>query len=197
MLTTLVLSAGACSDDGRQLAEPQEWQTTTTRPLPPTSAPDQELSASGVVLSSPDFAAGAMAPVDATCSGANRSPGLAWSSPEATIGELALALIDQTDPESPVLLWLVAGIEPSVTELAPGEVPTGAVETLNDYGQPGWGNPCLETISDGLRDLQFRLYLLDTPAGIQAGAAGNEAWDVVSASATDSASILMRVDAAL
>lgn len=184
----------ACSGDGRDLAEAQDWQTTTTRPPPPTSALSSEVSTSGVELSSPEFEPGAPAPADVTCAGANRSPALEWTPVSPDIGELAIALIDQTEPESPLLLWLVTGIEPEVSSLAPGDVPEPAVETLNDYGQPGWGNPCLESANNGLRDLQFRLYLLDTPAGIQALAPGNEAWDIVVASAVDSASLLMRIE---
>lgn len=188
---------GACSGDGRDLAEAQDWQTTTTRPPPPTSAPASEVSAGGVELSSPEFEPGAPAPLDVTCAGANRSPALDWTGVPADIGEMAVALIDQTDPENPLLLWLITGIEPGEDGLVAGQVPGTAVETLNDYGQPGWGNPCLESANNGLRDLQFRLYLLDTPAGIKASAPGNEAWDIVVASAIDSASVLMRIEAAV
>lgn len=196
-LLALTALAGACSSDGRDLAEAQDWQTTTTRPPPPTSAPAREVSTSGVELTSPEFEPGAPAPTDVTCAGANRSPALEWTPVPPDIGELALALIDQTEPDKPLLLWLITGIDPSMTSLAPGDVPDPAVETLNDYGQPGWGNPCLESANNGLRDLQFRLYLLDTPAGIQALAPGNEAWDIVVASAVDSASLLMSIEGAI
>jgi phosphatidylethanolamine-binding protein (PEBP) family uncharacterized protein len=197
LLAVALLLATACARDGRDLAEAQDWQTTTTRPPPPTSAPNSEVGTTGVGLTSPEFAPGDLAPIDATCGGANRAPALSWTDLPVNIGELAVGLIDQTDPENPVLLWLIVGIEPSSSGIAAGEIPGDSVETLNDYGQPGYGNPCLETANDGLRDLQFRLYLMETPTGIQSGAAGNESWDIVVASASDSASLLMRIEASV
>jgi len=102
-------------------------------------------------------------------------------------------LSDQTDPSQPLLLWMMAGLDPEAGVLAQGNQPPGAFETLNDYGQPGWGNPCLESFQNGRRDLQFRLYSLNQPSGISTGAPGNVAWDQLAALATDSASILMRI----
>ncbi|MGI9596917.1 MAG: YbhB/YbcL family Raf kinase inhibitor-like protein, partial [Acidimicrobiales bacterium] len=187
MLSTRLLAAlvvfgfvvAACADDGRDLTAPAEWQTTTTRPLPPTSAPDQEISESGLTLTSPAFAPGDEVPVSATCAGQNVFPDLAWSGVSSTAVELAVTLSDQTDPENPLLLWLMAGIDPSNTGLSAGTMPVGAFETLNDYGNPGYGTPCLESFSDGRRDIQFRLHVLTQPSGIAPGDPGNEAWATV------------------
>lgn len=189
--TTLI----GCSTDGRALAEPDLGQTTTTRPPPPTSAPPNEESETGLVLSSPDFEPGEAPPVDATCAGANRWPGLEWSGVSDLASELAISLTNQTNPEEPLLLWLVAGISPEETGMAPGVLPAGAFETLNDYGNQGWGNPCVESFSDGSADMQFRLHILEQPSGLAPGGAGNEAWDTLNAAATDSASVLMRTEA--
>ena len=176
------------------MSEPRPDQTTTTRPPPPTSAPGQLEGRDGLKVFSSDFAPGDPAPVDATCGGANQPPDIGWEGVPAGTSELAVALIDQTDPDAPLLLWLVVGIPPATAGLVDGELPDEAAATLNDYGQVGWGNPCFETLNQGTRDLQFRLYVMATPTGIQAGAAGNEAWDIVAASANDSASYLMRLD---
>ncbi len=189
--------AAACASDGRELAEGRSWQTTTTRPLPPTSAPPQSEGATGLLLTSPDFEPGGLAPLDATCAGANLPPSLEWnlagSAPTDT-AEWAVSLSDQTDPENPLLLWLVVGIEPTVGQLVSGDLGL-ADETLNDYGQLGYGNPCIETLSAGRRDLQFRIYALAQSSGIEPGAPGNESWDRVAAMANDSATLLMQVDA--
>ena len=195
-LLALVLATSACASDGKELADALPWQTTTTRPLPPTSAPDQSVGIDGMELSSPDFAAGADAPALATCeSGTNLHPAFEWSNlPENTI-ELGITLSDQTDPENPLLLWLMAGLNPSSGSLAQGDLPPGAFETLNDYGQPGWGNPCIESFNTGRRDLQFRLYALDRNSDISPGAPGNTAWDELAARSIDSATLLMRIDA--
>jgi phosphatidylethanolamine-binding protein (PEBP) family uncharacterized protein len=193
-LASLAL-AGACASDGRELADPQPWQTTTTRPLPPTSAPAQQVSDSGLALTSPDFDPGGPAPVDATCAGDNVHPALRWDGTPADAVELAITLSDQTDPSVPVLVWLAAGIDPGVTSLAAGELPAGAVETTNDYGITGWGGPCLEDLGSGPRQLQFRIHALGTPSELTPGFPGNEAWDRVEAGALDTASVLMTVTA--
>jgi phosphatidylethanolamine-binding protein (PEBP) family uncharacterized protein len=194
-VAAVALAAGACASDGRELAEPRPWQTTTTRPLPPTSAPPQQAGVTGLTLTSADFAPGGAVPVDATCAGANIHPALRWSGTPAEAVELAITLSDQTDPAEPVLVWLAAGIDPGVTSLAAGELPPGAVETTNDYGITGWGSPCLENLGQGERHLQFRLHALGTTSQLTAGYPGNEAWDLVEAQAVDSASLLMTVTA--
>ncbi len=193
--SSALLALTGCASDGRELADARPWQTTTTRPLPPTSAPDQSEGVTGITLSSPDFAPGDFAPIDATCGGSNQPPSLEWAGPADGTAEWAISLSDQTDPSNPLLLWLVVGLGPSVTSLDAATAQS-AVETLNDYGQLGYGNPCVETLANGVRDLQFRLYSLSAPSGIAAGDPGNEAWDRVAAGANDSATLLMKVDAA-
>lgn len=199
LIVSVAVAAAACASDGRELAEPSPDLTTTTRPLPPTSAPDIEESETGLVLTSPDFAPGAIAPQTATCAGGNSWPTLEWTNVPASAAELAITLTNQTNPDEPLLLWLVAGISPTETALLAGQLPAGAFETLNDYGNQGYGSPCIETIGEeaaGPVDLQFRLYVLEQPSGLAGGGPGNEAWDTLSAAATDSASVLMRVGAA-
>ena len=190
----LVLFASACAGDGRELRETQVWQTTTTRPSPPTSAPDQETASSGLALSSPAFLPGGQLPESATCAGGNIFPELLWSDVPPLGIELVLTLSDQTDPTQPVLLWQLAGIEPDLGRLEAGKIPVGAFETLNDFGNPGFGLPCLETMAEGTRDLQFRLYVLTSPSGIAPGGDGSQAWQQVRTGALESASILARID---
>ncbi len=196
ILFSLAIASSACASDGRALADPQDWQTTTTRPPPPTSAPPQQEGESGLTLFSPDFEPGGRVPAIARCDGANRFPNLAWTDIDASLGagELAITLSDQTDPKEPLLLWLMAGIDPGVTNINSGTFPNdGAVETLNDYGQPGYGNPCLETFQSGSRDLQFRLYVLPQASGLEENAPGNESWDTLTAVSIESATLLMQI----
>ena len=107
--------------------------------------------------------------------------------------ELAITLSDQTDPTEPVLVWLAAGIDPSLTSLAAGALPQGAVEATNDYGLPGWGAPCLEALGSGNRQLQWRIHALTARSELTTGFPGNQAWDRVKAAAADSASLLMTI----
>ncbi len=147
-----------------------------------------------MAVTSPDFAAGGEAPSSTTCtSGVNLHPGFRWSDVPESAVELGITLSDQTDPENPLLLWLMAGLDPAPGGLTQGDLPAGAFETLNDYGQPGWGNPCIESFQTGRRDLQFRLYALDRPSDISPGAPGNTSWDELAARSIDSATILMRI----
>ena len=130
-----------------------------------------------MTINSPDSDPGGEAPALVTCAGPNLHPAFQWSGAPPQAVELGITLSDQTDPTNPLLLWLMAGLDPQAGVLAQGDLPTGAFETLNDYGQPGWGNPCLESFQTGRRDLQFRLYVLDQPSEISPGAPGNEASD--------------------
>lgn len=193
LVVALGLTAAGCADDGRTLSAPADWQTTTTRPLPPTSAPDQEIGPSGLTLTSPLFGPGEDIPASATCAGENLFPDLMWSAVPAEAIELAITMSDQTDPDNPLLLWLMAGIEPSMGGLTGGVLPIGAFETLNDYGNPGYGTPCLDSFTDGRRDIQFRLHVLTQPSGIAPGDPGNEAWSTIKAGSVESASLLSHV----
>ena len=145
-------------------------------------------------LTSPLFAPGENIPLSATCADRNVFPDLAWVDVPPDAVELAVTLSDQTNPEEPLLLWLMAGINPTNNGLAAGTMPTGAFETLNDYGNPGYGTPCLESFADGRRDLQFRLHAMTEPSGIAPGDPGNEAWDTVRARSVETASLLARID---
>lgn len=196
-LSTTILLVTGCVNDGRELAAPTADQTTTTRPPPPTSAPLFENSSTGVALTSPDFEPGELVPISATCAGENVFPNLNWGNiPEGAV-ELAVTLADQTDPNEPLLLWLMAGIDPNVTGLESGRLPDqdpSAFETLNDYGNPGYGTPCLDTFSSGRRDIQFKLYILIASSEIQPGASGNDSWQTLRAASVESATLLARVD---
>lgn len=183
-----------CAADGRDLRETQAWQTTTTRQSPPTSAADSEVAPSGFSLTSPDFFPGGPIPDGATCAGGNVFPELIWTGVPPLGIELVLTLTDQTDPEDPVLLWQVAGIEPELGRIQAGVIPIGAFETLNDYGNPGYGLPCLETVAEGTRDLQFRLYVLSAPSGVAPGESSQAALRRVQTAALESAAVLARID---
>ena len=152
---------------------------------------------SGLTISSPDFEPGDPAPKDLTCDGKSVFPTLEWEGPLPANGkELALTLTDQTNPNEPLLLWLVAGLSPSTTQVNAGLVPDDAVETLNDYGKSGFGDPCIEADSAG-KDLQFRLHVLSAESGIKADAPGNEAYDQVTSLSIDSTAILVKLDSSV
>jgi Raf kinase inhibitor-like YbhB/YbcL family protein len=84
------------------------------------------------------------------CSGANKSPQLAWSgAPEGT-GSFTVTCLDPDAPTgSGFWHWTVANIPPNVTELpldagnpASGKMPAGAVTLRNDIGTNEYVGPC-------------------------------------------------------
>lgn len=84
------------------------------------------------------------------CVGKNQSPHLAWvHAPEGTQG-FAITLYDPDAPTgSGFWHWVVTDIPASVTELAAGAgapasglMPSGAIQSLTDFGTPGYGGPC-------------------------------------------------------
>ena len=190
-LASLTLLA-ACASDGRDLAAAQDWQTTTTRPPPPTAAVDDEPGVNGLRLTSPAFEPGGELPISATCAGENIFPDLSWGPVDPATVEIVVVLADQTDPKVPVLMWLLAGISADTTNLVAGVKPEGSIETTDDYGITGWGEPCLDSYASGKRDLQWLVYLLDRPSELEVGHPGNEAWEQVRKQAIESASLLSR-----
>ena len=101
------------------------------------------------------FAGGATLPMSTVfnsfgCTGANRSPHLAWSGQPAGTASFAVIL---HDPDAPTgtgwYHWVVFNIPPTVHELKEGagaqgspDLPAGAVLGLTDFGFSQYGGPC-------------------------------------------------------
>jgi Raf kinase inhibitor-like YbhB/YbcL family protein len=82
------------------------------------------------------------------CTGQNVSPALSWS---GTPGGTKSFVLTVYDPDAPTgsgwWHWVVFNIPPSVTNLPegagePGKEPQGAVQSVTDFGKPGYGGPC-------------------------------------------------------
>ncbi|HEY3287205.1 MAG TPA: YbhB/YbcL family Raf kinase inhibitor-like protein [Gemmatimonadaceae bacterium] len=119
-------------------------------------------------LISGSFAHGEAIPVRHTCDGANCSPPLAWSNAPSAARSLALLVDDPDapDPAAPKRIWVhwvLYNIPPSVSALPEGgarsPVPSGALEGLNDSGDPGYEGPCPPI---GRHRYFHTLYALDT-----------------------------------
>ena len=113
------------------------------------------------------FVDGGTIPAVHTCDGADTSPPLSWS--ELPVGTKSLALIvddpDAPDPAAPKrtwIHWVLYNVPPSAGRLAEGasrQLPAGARQGRNDWGNAAYGGPCPPI---GRHRYFFKLYALDT-----------------------------------
>lgn len=95
-----------------------------------------------IVVESPAFAEGDELPAEYTCDGENVSPPLRWSDVPEGATELRVSVTDPDAPGGTFTHWLVRGLDASATGVERGEVPPGATEENNDFGDVGYGGPC-------------------------------------------------------
>jgi len=82
------------------------------------------------------------------CSGANHSPALSWNGAPKDTKSFAVTVYDPDAPTgSGWWHWVVFNIPGSATNIAEGsgsatDLPAGAVESMTDFGKPGYGGPC-------------------------------------------------------
>jgi Raf kinase inhibitor-like YbhB/YbcL family protein len=87
------------------------------------------------------------------CTGGNKSPALAWSDAPADTKSFAVTVYDPDAPTgSGWWHWVVFNIPVGTTELKEGAgdakgalLPAGSVQSVTDFGQPGFGGPCPPT----------------------------------------------------
>lgn len=121
-----------------------------------------------LTLTSPAFTHNGSMPARLTCDGRDLSPELRWSGLPAETKSLALIVDDPDapDPTAPRMTWVhwvLYNISPSATGLveavAPGDLPAGTRQGLNDWGRTGYGGPCPPI---GRHRYFHKLYALDT-----------------------------------
>ncbi len=84
------------------------------------------------------------------CTGGNVSPELKWSNVPKDTKSFAVTLYDPDAPTgSGWWHWLIFNIAPTVTSLPAGAgksdgsaAPQGSIQSVTDFGQPGFGGPC-------------------------------------------------------
>jgi len=188
----VALVLAGCGDEGQELRAPSSDQTTTSASTSTTAASSTTEVAAGtgggtggedasggaaspttattLRLTSPAFENGAAIPSDFTCVGDDVSPPLAWTGVPAGTAELAVVV---RDPDADGFIhWVIAGLSPDLGGVARGNPPSQAVEELNDFGRQGWSGPCPPS---GTHNYDFRIYALDEPSGLAAGADGARA----------------------
>jgi Raf kinase inhibitor-like YbhB/YbcL family protein len=161
-LVTVVLVAAAlagCGDDD-----------TVEGPAP--AAPDR------IRLTSPAFASEAPIPRRFTCAGEGTSPPLRWTGVPADARSLALLLEDPDAPGGTFVHWTLYGMAASTTGVGEGEVPPGAREGKNSFGDEGYGGPCPPE-GDEPHRYAFALFALRSDPGLDAGAEPAQVRDAI------------------
>lgn len=121
-----------------------------------------------LTLSSSAFHHNSEIPARYTCDGQDISPPLTWSG--TPVGTKSLVLIvddpDAPDPAAPRMIWvhwLLYNLPPDSAGLpeavAPGNLPKGTLEGVNDWKRTGYGGPCPPI---GRHRYYHKLYALDT-----------------------------------
>lgn len=100
------------------------------------------------------------------CQGDNQSPALRWQELPAGTRSLALTVYDPDAPTgSGWWHWVVFNLPADSTGLPAGisaegqGLPAGAVQSLTDYGQPGFGGAC-PPVGDAPHRYRFTLHAL-------------------------------------
>ena len=119
-------------------------------------------------LTSAAFDYGGVIPSKYTCEGKDLSPPLHWEGVPEHSQSLVLIMDDPDvpDPKAPKrtwVHWVLYNIPPNTTgfseNIAPGSLPSGTEEGLNDWKRTGYGGPCPPI---GRHRYFHTLYALDT-----------------------------------
>ncbi len=121
-----------------------------------------------LILTSDAFSDGGAIPTRLTCQGADISPRLRWDGVPENTSSLVLIVDDPDapDPKAPKMTWVhwvLFNLPPETRELAegvaPGDLPAGTGEGINDWKRTGYGGPCPPV---GRHRYYHKLYALDT-----------------------------------
>jgi hypothetical protein len=135
----------------------------------------------GFEIQSDVFEAGGAIPSKFTCDGQDVSPPLAWTGPPHGVAALALVMEDPDAPAGIWVHWVLYDSPVSLDGLAEGvpaeeELANGSLSGLNSWGRRGYGGPCPPS---GSHRYFFRLYALDQPLDLAAGATKEQLVDAM------------------
>jgi Raf kinase inhibitor-like YbhB/YbcL family protein len=115
-----------------------------------------------------------------TCYGAGLSPPLHWSGAPSRTKSLALVVDDADVPAAPYIYWIVFDINPSTTDIQPGQLPSGARQAINSAGHAAYDPPCPRN-----KDHSYRItvYALHSAVSLPNGTDLKSAWQAISRAA--------------
>jgi Raf kinase inhibitor-like YbhB/YbcL family protein len=131
------------------------------------------------------FIEGAVVSAPFVCGDATQSPTLNWTNIPAGTVSLAIILTDEDAPD--FTHWVVANISPSLTGLAPGTLPSDAIQAKNSKGAIGFTGPCPP--EGTTHQYSITLYALDQTLEFANGDDGTAMGEAISAAALDATTI--------
>jgi Raf kinase inhibitor-like YbhB/YbcL family protein len=127
-------------------------------------------------LESAAFTPGGRIPTRFTADGPDVSPPLSWSGVPEGAKALTLIVHDPDAPRGDWVHWVLYDLPPASSGLPEGVLPdaeasSGGRHGTTDFRRLGWGGPAPPS---GTHRYVFRLYALDRPTGLPAGASRAE-----------------------
>lgn len=134
-------------------------------------------------LKSAAFQDGEKIPARHTCDGQDISPGLSWDQVPEKAWSFALVVDDPDAPSGTFSHWVIFNIPADRRELpeavpSQAQLPSGARQGKNDFGQISYGGPCPPPGSP--HHYHFSLYALDQPLELMAGATRKQVLNAIS-----------------
>jgi len=117
-----------------------------------------------LTLTSPAISPGSAIPDEWSCTGADRSPALAWSGAPQSTESFALIVEDPDAPGGTFIHWVAYNIPSQVTSLPAGvpqtaEIAGGGSNGINGFDHIGYNGPCPPP--GKTHHYHFRLFALD------------------------------------
>ena len=129
-----------------------------------------------ITVTSPAFVDGDNIPAEFTCDGPYFSPPLAWSGVPAEATAIALVISSPDAADRPITNWIVTQIDPSIAEIAQGELPSGADESTNDSGGAAYSPICSAARTESF---EFTVYALSEDVAIDSEDSAVEAVAII------------------
>jgi Raf kinase inhibitor-like YbhB/YbcL family protein len=146
-----------------------DCKTTTAGP---SAAPG--VTVASLTVTSNAFASNGQIPVDYSCDGADKSPGITWSSPPDGTKSLVVILDDPDAPSGTFTHWIVFNLSPDTRTLAEAVDPStiGARLGANDFHSVTYNGPCPPKRE--LHRYYVRVYALDAQLSAREGSTRDE-----------------------
>lgn len=109
-------------------------------------------------ITSPAFQNNTKMPSKYTCDGEEINPPLSFADIPANAKSLVLIMDDPDAPSGTWVHWILFNINPKITSVEEGSIPSESKEGITSFGKTGYGGPCPPP---GTHRYFFKLYALD------------------------------------